>query len=82
MRKSEVEMLDSLLKAINKEIDEQSWMLENQDDCYNTFTIVVGSTASQFLVGGPQVNALYNFIQHIADENGYNVDVNNSTVTE
>lgn len=44
--------------------------------------IVVGGVSTAFSLGGPQAQAIYTFVNSIAEENGYCVDLKEHTVTE
>ena len=44
------------------------------------FTITVNGIQTAFMLGGPQQEALYAFINHIANENAYEVDIPGRTV--
>ena len=43
--------------------------------------IVINDTVAHFGLGGPQAEAIYAFINHLAAENLHEVDIENSTVT-
>lgn len=44
------------------------------------YTINIGGKSIAFHLGGPQVDALYAFIEHIAGENMYQCDIDAGTV--
>ena len=67
---------DKLLKATNKALETY---LENEID--SEIVIVINDTIARFPLGGPQAEAIYAFIQHLAAENFHSVDIENSTVT-
>ena len=73
---SESAALTDLLRCINSEAEEQNYRLEFDEtaDVYSQFTITVAGRSIAFLAGGPQIEALYKFVEHIAEENLYNVD--------
>lgn len=90
---NEAEALQQLLRAVKQSSEEMNRQYEAADEaedfgksealvCDFQFTITVGGTQTAFMLGGPQQEALYKFIQHIAAENFYSVDISNSTVTE
>lgn len=85
----EPKALQQLLTSANNELtrinDEYTAALnvdKNSELPFSEFTITVGGVQTAFYLGGPQFDALLAFIQHIADENGYSVDVNSCTVEE
>ena len=81
---NEAEALQQLLAAVNNALDAQNKRFEQQPDDYidEEFTITVNGIQTAFILGGPQSQALFEFIQHIADENFYAVDFNNAIVEE
>lgn len=80
---NEAEALQQLLRAANDTLDAEVERLDtNADDALiDQFTITIGGVQTAFFLGGPQIEALYRFIKHIADENFYDVDIDNGTVT-
>lgn len=79
---NEAAALQRLLDAANSALDEQEKRLTAGDYTLEQFTITVGGVQTAFLLGGPQYTALCEFIQHIADENFYEVDFKEATVSE
>lgn len=80
----ESEALQQLLRAVNDALDAENKRFE-RDAQYagcEQFTITVGGVQTAFVLGGPQTQALCEFIQSIAAENFYAVDFDNDTVTE
>ena len=80
----ESEALQQLLTAANDALvrDNERFEQRAADAGSESFTITVNGVQTAFILGGPQFDAICNFIQTIADENGYAVDYNNGTVTE
>jgi len=75
--------LETLLKAISDALEyDMAETDANNSKPGEQITINVAGKAIAFYIGGVQIDALYNFIQSIADENGYEVDYKNSTVLE
>ena len=74
--------LEQLLKAANAAIDCYDERFANDNYELDQFTITVGGVQTAFILGGPQYDALIDFIQHIADENLYLVDFDELTVSE
>lgn len=82
---SEAAALEQMLRAADETLAEMNDGYEKtNDDIYLDvqFTISVGGISTAFLLGGPQMQALCNFVQSIADENGYSVDFETMTVSE
>ena len=81
---NEAAALQQLLEALNDALDANNERFERNADSayYEQFTVTVGGVQTAFVLGGPQTQALCEFIQHIADENFYAVDFDNSTVTD
>lgn len=67
---------DTLLKALHKQAE-----LDLKEDISSDITIIIGDTVVKFSLGGPQIDAVHAFINHLAAENLHNVDIENSTVT-
>lgn len=78
----ESEALDQLLKSAISLIDKVAKSFESDSDSDENyeFTINVDGTQTAFYAGGPQIEALYAFIEHIAAENFYDVDIDGGTV--
>ena len=76
--------LQRLLEAVDIALHDQNERFESDDaDWLNDQIIIsIAGVQTAFYLGGPQVDAIYAFVQHIADENGYEVDINRNTVTE
>lgn len=49
---------------------------------FDTFAITINGTTLNFLLGGPQCAALYEFVLHVCSENGYALDWLTGAVTE
>lgn len=49
----------------------QDRLEEDDTECYDHITIIVGGHAHEFILGGPQVAALHCFIEHMCEENLY-----------
>lgn len=73
---NEAEALQTLLRAIHAELKKDNERMErdNTDTC-PSFSISIGGKSIAFWLGGPQAEALFDFIRHIADENMHNIDI-------
>ena len=76
----ESEALQQLLIAADDAITQVAEQLEINDDFFSEFTITINGIQTAFITGAPQIEALYAFIQHIAAENLYAVDMNEMKV--
>lgn len=81
---NEAGALQQLLQSLHKATAEQNARFDSADsDCeFSQFTITVDNVQTAFILGAPQFEALYTFVQVIAAENFYEVDVINDTVTD
>lgn len=81
---SEAAALQQLLQAANAalEAENQRFNADSDDVCCDEFTITIAGVQTAFILGGPQYQALTEFIQSIAAENFYAVDFDKATVTE
>jgi len=81
---NEASALQQLLKAIAADADAMLKEAESgvTTDWCRQFMITVGGVQTAFTLGGPQMEALYRFVQHVADENCYTVDIENAIVTD
>ena len=77
---SECLALQDLLQATCRELEAGVARLEAGKIEYSHFTICINGKHIEFSLGGPQAEALFRFIQHIADENAYEVDFDKQTV--
>lgn len=77
---SECLALQDLLRATSSELSKVVAALESGKDDYSSFTINIGGKSIAFNLGGPQAEALFQFIRHIEAENGYDVDFDKQTV--
>lgn len=71
---SEPKALQQLLDNANEALAAECEALENNTDAELDFTITINGVQTAFYCGGPQIEALFRFVQHIADENLYEVD--------
>lgn len=71
-----LEAIDSAAQADSNRSDEANEFICSQ------FTITVGGVQTAFWLGGPQIDALCDFVRHIAAENFYTVDLINNIVSE
>lgn len=71
-----IEQLHLALEEMNDHFDDPDYPVAPD------INIVVGGVSTAFYLGGPQSQALYNFVISIAEENGYCVDLIERTVTE
>lgn len=74
--------LQRLLVHIDEAMARQLPLLDDDSAKIDTeqFTITVNGCSVAFYLGGPQTDALYSFVKHIADENMYDVDIDARTV--
>lgn len=82
---NEAEALQQLLRAVNSALDIQNQRFDSAKDCEfcdEQFTITVAGIQTAFVLGGPQVQALIEFVESIASENCYEVSLKEATVTE
>lgn len=80
---SEPYALQTLLVALNVAMaDDIDRMDHEQDYVGDQFTITVGGKAIAFILGAPQIEGLYRFVQNIADENFYSINLHRSEVDE
>lgn len=83
---NEAEALKQLLEAtdaaLNDWLEEVEASADRDDDVVDVseFTITVGGVQTAFVLGGPQVAALHQFVKHIASEKTYYVDISTNTV--
>lgn len=63
--------LNTLIKNIDIAVARQNAAFDNHTfKEYDQIIIEVNGVKHAFLLGGPQINALYSFINQVADENG------------
>lgn len=79
---NEPDALQQLLVAMHDALVKQNERFESDDWLGDEFTITVNGIQTAFYLGGPQADAIYAFVQHIASENGYEVDIDKNTVVE
>lgn len=79
---NEAEALQQLMQTINTALSDERFKQSEDDVMSDEILITIGGTQTAFYLGGPQVDGLMAFIDHIANENGYEVDFKNSTVVE
>lgn len=78
---NEAEALQQLLRAAHEAIVADNDRIEsNADYSLDQFTITIAGVQTAFHLGGPQLEALYRFVQHVATENFYTVDFDRLTV--
>lgn len=63
------ESISSALKASNDRMER--YFEDDSEFVEDYITIIIDGRIHRFLLGGPQTEALYRFIQHICDENLY-----------
>jgi hypothetical protein len=78
----EADALQNLLLAATDALEEMFKQQERDinDFSPNQFSINIGGKSIAILLGAVQYQALCDFIDSIAAENGYTVDINNCTV--
>jgi len=75
--------LQTLLEALSAALEDSNNHFDETGDWLDpTITITVGGISTAFYLGGPQAQAICKFVESIAEENGYDVDFKNDTVTE
>lgn len=75
------ESTEAINEALNVNTDAaRSAQCMSIDDS-STFSIIINGRSIEFGLGGPQCEALYAFVNHIAAENAYGVDLATNTVT-
>ena len=81
---NESKALQQLLVAACSAVDKDADRFDRDaDDAgIESFTITVNGVQTEFILGGPQLDALIAFIEHISAENGYAVDLKQLTVEE
>lgn len=67
--------IQELLQIINDFIHD-----DNREDANEQIQIVLGGRTVAFYCGGPQLEALYAFCEHIAGENWYQIDTDECIV--
>lgn len=77
---SEPDALQRLLVHIDRALVNDINRTDKGDYTIDQFTISINGVSCAFLVGGPQVEALYAFIQRICEENLYVLDIKNCKV--
>lgn len=77
----EAAALQCLMRAADAAIEDSMERMQHHQDYSGQFTINIGGQSIAFFLGGPQVDALYAFIEHIAAENLHEVNHNERTVT-
>lgn len=75
---SEPEAIQELLATVDELLDQED---ANSYIDYHQMYITIGGRTVAFILGGPQLYALYQFCANIADENFYDIDTDNNTVT-
>lgn len=83
----EASALQQLLRATITATTLQAERFENaDDDTYGLddeqFTITIAGVQTAFMLGGPQTQALFEFIESISAENFYAVDFDTQTVKD
>ena len=74
---SEPDALQVLIRSAHAAMEDDLERTEkSQDFTTDQFTISVGGVTCAFYLGGPQVEALYAFVDHICGENMYSFDPN------
>lgn len=73
--------LQQLLQSVHTAMTNQNDAYDAGEEYLDEFTITVAGVQTAFIMGGPQAEALYRFIEHIAAENLYIVDYDTMTLT-
>lgn len=82
---NEANELTRLMKAITKQANLDNDAYEQNptgDFDVSDVIIIIGDEAIRICLGGPQMAGLHKLIEHIAEENFYNVDYVKDEVTE
>lgn len=77
---SECLALQDLLQATWHELDVCTKRVDTGKVEHGYFTISICGKSIAFSLGGPQAEALFEFIKHISAENAYEVDIDKQTV--
>lgn len=77
----EADALQQLLLAADAACEDCVERMTQHKDFTGQFTININGQSIAFYLGGPQIDALYAFIDHVAAENFYEVDFTARTVT-
>lgn len=72
--------LQQLLEATHYAVTSLNDAFDAGQERYDELTITVAGIQTAFILGGPQAEAIYRFVEQIADENLYEVDLENSKV--
>lgn len=78
---NEANALQQLMTAADAACDDSVERMTQQHDFSGQFTINIHGQSIAFYLGGPQIDALYAFIDHIAAENFHEVNYHERTVT-
>ena len=80
----EAKALQQLLRAIDdaERLDNEKFASGDENIPLDQFTITIAGIQTAFIVGGPQTDALREFVAYIASDNGYAVDFDKSTVED
>ena len=78
---NEAEALQQLMRAADAACDDSVERMTQHKDFSGQFTININGQSIAFYLGGPQIDALFAFIEHIAAENFHEVNFFDRTVT-
>lgn len=78
----ESKALQQLLEAASAALENQNRAFDSDNDYIDEFTITINGVQTAFMLGGPQFDALLDFVSHISNENFYAVDFDKNTVEE
>lgn len=78
---NEAEALQQLMRAAAAACDDSVERMTQHKDFSGQFTVNINGQSIAFYLGGPQIDALYAFIEHIAAENFHEVNFDDKTVT-
>ena len=78
---NEADALQQLMRAADAACEDSVERMTQHKDFSGQFTININGQSIAFHLGGPQIDGLYAFIEHIAAENFHEVNFNDMTVT-
>lgn len=78
----EAAALQHLMRTIEAACDDSLERMQQHEDFTGQFTINILGQSIAFYLGGPQTDALYAFIEHIAAENFHEINYTECSVTD
>lgn len=77
---NEAEALQQLMHAADAACDDSVERMTQHKDFSGQFTININGQSIAFYLGGPQIDGLFAFIEHVASENFHEVNFIDRTV--